>query len=75
MKKNMGLVDRLIRTALAVIIIALYFADYIGGAAAVILGVIALMFLMSAASGFCPLYEPLKINTMGEKESGGAGHV
>lgn len=63
MKKNMGLIDRAIRVVLAVVVIVLYLAGMITGAAAVILGVIALIFLATSAVGFCPLYLPLGINT------------
>ncbi len=63
MTKNMGLVDRLIRTVLAVVVIALYAAGQISGTAAVILGIIAAVFLLTAIIGFCPAYLPLGIKT------------
>lgn len=63
MKKNMGAADRLIRTILAVAVIALYATGQITGLAAVILGVFALVFLVTSFIGFCPLYVPLKLNT------------
>ncbi|MFW5808751.1 MAG: YgaP family membrane protein [Spirochaetota bacterium] len=56
MKKNMHIIDRILRTLLAVTIGVLYLADMISGTAAVILGLIAVIFLITSAVGFCPLY-------------------
>ncbi len=64
MTKNMGTIDRIIRTILAVVVGILYFAGQITGIATVILGIIALIFLATSAMGFCPLYLPLKISTI-----------
>jgi hypothetical protein len=63
MKKNMGLLDRVIRTLLAVLVAVLYFTNQICGLAVIILGLFALIFLLTSFIGFCPLYAPLKINT------------
>ncbi|MEW6525728.1 MAG: DUF2892 domain-containing protein [Spirochaetota bacterium] len=63
MKKNMGTIDRLLRTIIAIVIIVLYFTGQITGTAAIILGILAVVFLLTSAVSFCPLYVPLKINT------------
>jgi len=63
MKKNMGAADRIIRTVLAIAIAVLYFTKQITGLAAVVLGIIAVIFLLTSLAGFCPLYVPLKIST------------
>ncbi|MEJ2565669.1 MAG: DUF2892 domain-containing protein [Gammaproteobacteria bacterium] len=63
MIKNMGSVDRLVRTVLALVVVALYFTGQISGVAAIILGVIAAIFLLTSAVAFCPLYVPLKLST------------
>ncbi|HOU14315.1 MAG TPA: DUF2892 domain-containing protein [Anaerolineae bacterium] len=63
MKKNMGTVDRIVRVVIAAIIAILYFTNAISGALAIILGIVALIFLATSAVGFCPLYVPLKIST------------
>lgn len=68
MKKNMGTVDRLIRTILAAVIAVLYFTNQITGTAAIILGIFAIAFLLTSSIGFCPLYVPLKISTAKKKE-------
>jgi K+-transporting ATPase A subunit len=63
MVKNMGGADRIIRILLAIVIGILYFTDRITGTAAIILGIIATVFLLTSFVGTCPLYIPLKIFT------------
>jgi hypothetical protein len=67
MKKNMGLIDKVIRILIAVVVIALYFANVISGTIAIILLVVAGVFILTSLLGFCPLYMPLGLNT-GKKE-------
>lgn len=64
MKKNMGSADRIIRSLLAITIIILYFMQHITGTAAIILGIFAIVFLITSFISFCPLYVPFKISTM-----------
>ena len=64
MKKNMGLVDRSIRTVLAVVIAILYFTNQISGIAAIVLGLFAVVFLLTSFMSFCPLYAPFKLSTI-----------
>jgi Na+(H+)/acetate symporter ActP len=64
MKKNMGTADRVLRTILAVVVAILYFAGQISGTAAIILGILAVIFLLTSAVGFCPLYAPFGISTV-----------
>ncbi|MGD8569055.1 MAG: DUF2892 domain-containing protein [Gammaproteobacteria bacterium] len=63
MKKNMGIVDRTIRLIAVAIIAALYFTGQISGTAAIILGIIAVAFLLTSLIGWCPVYVPLKLST------------
>ncbi|MCB1199612.1 MAG: DUF2892 domain-containing protein [Leptospiraceae bacterium] len=63
MNMNMGLVDRIIRVAVAALIGVLYFTGQITGTAAIILGVLALVFVATSLVGTCPLYLPLKISS------------
>jgi len=67
MKKNMGVIDRLIRTLLAIIVLLLYWTGNISGLAAIILGVFAIIFIITSTISFCPLYVLLKISTRREK--------
>lgn len=68
MKKNMGTIDRTVRILLAILIAVLYFANQISGIAAVILGIFAIVFLLTSFIGFCPLYVPLKLSTIKKKD-------
>ncbi|MCX6145192.1 MAG: DUF2892 domain-containing protein [Ignavibacteriales bacterium] len=66
MKKNMGTVDRSIRVLLALIVAVLYFTNQISGTAAIVLGLFAVIFLITSFMAFCPLYVPFKISTKKE---------
>ncbi|NGP87683.1 YgaP family membrane protein [Fodinibius halophilus] len=63
MKKNMGTLDRVIRTLLALLVGVLYFTNIISGTTAVILGVLALVFLLTSLISTCPLYIPFGLST------------
>ena len=64
MKKNMSSMDKGIRVLLAAIIIILYFTNQITGVAAIVLGIFAVIFLLTSLVGFCPLYAPFKLSTI-----------
>ncbi len=70
MKKNMGNIDRIVRITLAVVIGILYFTNQISGLAVIILGIFAVIFLVTSTFGFCPLYWPFKLSTVKEEEVG-----
>jgi hypothetical protein len=63
MKLNIGLIDRIIRIIIAIIIAVLYFTNQISGIAAIILGIIAVIILLTSIIGYCPLYALFKIST------------
>lgn len=63
MKKNMGTVDRIIRTLIAVVIGVLFFRGVISGVLGIVLGILAIVFLATSFVGWCPGYLPLKIST------------
>jgi hypothetical protein len=63
MKKNMGTVDRIIRTCLALLVGILYYFEFISGTLAIVLGILAVIFLITSLISWCPLYLPFKINT------------
>ncbi len=67
MKPNMGSTDRIIRVVLAVVVAVLYFTNLISGTAAIILGILAIVLLLTSVVGFCPLYAPFKLSTIGKK--------
>lgn len=64
MKRNMGTADRVIRVSLAVVFGVLILTNAVTGTAGTILGVLAVIFLLTSAAGFCPLYAPFGISTM-----------
>ncbi|MDP3297087.1 MAG: DUF2892 domain-containing protein [Thermodesulfovibrionia bacterium] len=63
MKQNMGTIDRVVRIVLAVVVAILCFTGQITGIAATVLGIFAVIFMVTSAIGFCPLYVPFKIST------------
>lgn len=67
MKKNMGTADRTIRILLAVVVGILYFTNQITGTAAIILGLLAIIFLLTSVVSFCPLYLPFGLSTAKKK--------
>lgn len=66
MKKNMGTIDKLIRLSVAIIVAILYFSGQITGVAAIILGLIAVVFILTSLIGTCPLYLPFGLSTKKE---------
>ncbi|MGB9837115.1 MAG: YgaP family membrane protein, partial [Candidatus Saccharicenans sp.] len=59
MRKNMGALDRTIRTLLALVMAVLVLAKVVHGTLAYILVIITVIFLVTSLLGFCPLYVPL----------------
>ena len=68
MKKNMGTLDKAIRIIVALVIVALYFANIINGITAIVAGVIAVIFFLTSVISFCPLYAPFGISTCKSKK-------
>lgn len=54
MKKNMGTADKAIRIFIVVVIAALYFTNVISGTLAIILGTLAVVFVLTSFISFCP---------------------
>jgi len=59
----MGSTDRIFRVLVALVIAALYFAHQISGITAIILLVLAGVFILTSFIGVCPLYSFFKIST------------
>jgi len=64
MKKNMGNVDRVIRILVALLVVILYFTHVITGTLAVILLILAAIFVVTSFIGFCHLYVLFGFNTV-----------
>lgn len=67
MKKNMGTSDKIIRILIAAAIGILYFTNAISGTLALVLGILAIVFIATSFVSFCPLYLRLGINTKKKK--------
>jgi hypothetical protein len=61
--KNMGTLDRAIRIVIAVVIAALYFTGNLSGLTATVLGIFAIIFIITSTVGFCPLYTVIGLST------------
>lgn len=68
----MGLVDRIVRAAIAVIIVGLYSMGRIQGPWGLGLVGLSIILLLTSSIGFCPLYLPLGLSTIRKKLSGKA---
>ena len=64
----MGTTDKAIRILIAVVIGVLYFTNTIPGTLAIVLGILAVVFLLTSFINFCPLYLPFGINTSKKKK-------
>ena len=69
MVKNMGKLDRVIRVIVAIVVAVLIIGGVLKGAGAIILGILAAIFLVTSTVSFCPLYFPFKLSTR-KKENG-----
>ncbi|WP_435356233.1 YgaP family membrane protein [Emticicia sp. SJ17W-69] len=63
MKPNMGTVDKVVRILVAIVIAGLYFTNQISGTVAIVLLVLAAVFILTSFMSFCPLYLPFGIST------------
>jgi len=69
MKQNMGVTDKIIRLIVVAVIAVLYFTGQITGTAAIVLGIIAVAFLVTSLIGWCPSYVPFGISTKKEEKT------
>ena len=63
MNRNMGSADRIIRTLMAIGIGALILSNVVAGTAAIVLGILAVVLVLTSAVSYCPLYAPFRIST------------
>lgn len=59
----MGTIDKLVRILVAIVIAGLHFANIISGTVAIILLMLAGIFILTSFIRFCPLYYPFGIST------------
>lgn len=63
MKRNISTADRVIRIVVAIVIAALYFSGTLSGTWALVLGVVAVAFIVTGLVGTCPIYLGLGLST------------
>lgn len=64
----MSSADKVIRTIIALIFGVLILTNQVTGVLAIILGIFAVVFLLTSFVGFCPLYAPFKFSTLKKSE-------
>lgn len=64
MKANMGNTDKIIRILAAILIGVLYFMQLISGTLAIVLLILAGVFIITSFMSFCPLYLPFGLSTV-----------
>lgn len=68
MKANMGSSDRMIRSILALAMLALYLTGVVSGGLGIALVVVSVVFLLTSTISFCPLYAPFGLSTCKTKK-------
>jgi len=63
MKKNIGNYDKIIRTVLAIAIIGAYVFQLISGILAMVLLIVAAIFVVTSFVGVCPIYLPFGVSS------------
>lgn len=63
----MGLIDKVIRIIVVIVLLTLYFTNIIAGTLGIIAIVISVILLATSLIGFCPLYTIFGINTCKKK--------
>lgn len=63
MKKNMGIIDRVVRILIAVVVATLYFTNVISGTMAIVLMIVSGIFILTSIVGTCPMYLPFRFST------------
>ena len=69
MKKNLGNTDRIIRLLLAGIFALLWFQNIVTGTWAIVLLVLAAVFVVTSLVSFCPLYALFGISSCPTKKT------
>ena len=70
MKTNMGGLDRTLRLAAAAVIAVLLILHAVKGTLAVVLAVVAAIFLITTLVGVCPAYVPFGLSTKKKDRKG-----
>lgn len=68
MKKNMGSTDKLIRLAIAIVLIVLYMTHKLPETWDIVALVVALIFTITSLISFCPIYSIFGLKTCKNEE-------
>jgi hypothetical protein len=68
MKRNVGSVDKVIRTLIALVIVILAFTKVITGVLAILLLVLAGILVLTSLISFCPIWRVLGISSAKKQE-------
>lgn len=63
MNKNLGVVDRIVRLLIVAAVAVLYFTGVVHAALAIVLGIVAVVLLVTSIVGTCPIYLPFKLSS------------
>ena len=74
MKNNMGTADRVIRVLLSLTIGVMLFQGAVSGLPSILLGIVAVILLVTGLVSFCPLYALIGLST-GTKQAPPAGKI
>lgn len=69
MKKNMGTIDRVVRTIIAMVALYLYFTGAVSATLGLVFIAVAAIFLLTSLVSFCPLYTLVGIKTCPSEEN------
>jgi len=67
-KKNVNSIDKVIRILLAVVFGVLIFTNQVTGVLAIILGILAVVLLLTSFLSFCPIYAMFNLSTIKKSE-------
>jgi hypothetical protein len=74
MKKNMGAIDRSIRALVGIALLAFFFFGGIEGVLAIVVLIVGIAMLGTAALGWCPPYTLIGLNTNRKKQGPTESH-
>jgi len=63
MQKNMGVIDRSLRTIIALVVFGFIYFGVLSGTWAWVLGAFSVVFLLTSLVSFCPLYRIIGVKT------------
>ncbi len=63
---NVGKTDQIVRFLLGVLLLLAYFLGWVNGSAGTVALIVGIIFVVTAAIRFCPLYRLFGLSTCGE---------